>query len=197
MNSHNTQDSKPSEVPESPTSKKSIAVKKAANTSLKWPKTIEIAGYTILAMPLESMKLTPEQEKKFIEEGWLMNPSWRTAVSNKEKMMQWDVSFEKQVSIIAGIAYTGFNLWKKVYEWFPEYRDMTKEQAIKAGLYPMIYYRNHFARKWLAEMHGGHIATHGQDGSELVVICKELSWSSSYEERFGNILHNLHHLLYK
>ncbi len=36
---------------------------------------------------------------------------------------------------------------------------MSKEQAEKAGLYPYIYYGNFATNKWIAEIHGGRLAT--------------------------------------
>ncbi len=129
---------------------------------LNGPKTIEIAGYKILGMPLESMGFTPEQQKKFEEAGGLMNPSVEvaTAAENKDKMMYWAESFETLQVAISGTLYEGFDLFKKVYEAFPDIWSMTKEEATEAGLYPIIHYRNFAARKWMAEMNGGHLANY-------------------------------------
>lgn len=73
--------------------------------------------------------------------------------------MYWEESFEYIRATIDGIPYQGFALWKKVYEAFPEYLDMTEEQARAAELYPAIHYYNHAGREWMARYHGGHLAT--------------------------------------
>jgi len=116
-------------------------------------------------MPLETMALTPEQQKKFEEAGGLMNPVPKeaTADKNQDKMMYWSESFETLQSEIDGTLYKGFDLFKKVYEAFPDIRSMTKDEATEAGLYPIIHYRNFAARKWMAEMNGGHLATLDKD----------------------------------
>jgi hypothetical protein len=145
-----------------------VAVKTTTETTkvaVEWPKTIEIAGKKILAMPLETMALTPEQQKKFEEAGGLMNPASKvaTADKNQDKMMYWAESFETLQSEIDGTLYKGFDLFKKVYEAFPDIASMTKDEATEAGLYPIIHYRNFAARKWMAEMNGGHLATLDKD----------------------------------
>lgn len=116
-------------------------------------------------MPLETMALTLEQQKKFEEEGGLMNPSSKiaTADKNQDKMMYWAESFETLQSEIDGTLYKGFDLFKKVYEAFPDIARVTKEEATAQGLYPTIHYRNYAARKWMAEMNGGHLATLDKD----------------------------------
>lgn len=133
--------------------------------AVEWPKTIEIAGKKILAMPLETKALTPEQQKKFEEAGGLMNPVSKvaTADKNQDKMMYWAESFETLQSEIDGTLYKGFDLFKKVYEAFPDIAGMTKDEATEAELYPIIHYRNFAARKWMAEMNGGHLATLDKD----------------------------------
>lgn len=112
-------------------------------------------------MPLETMALTPEQQKKFEEAGGLMNPvpTIATAYENHDKMMYWAESFEDLQTEIDGTLYDGFDLFKKVYEAFPDIRSMTKDEATESGLYPIIHYRNFAARKWMAEINGGHLAT--------------------------------------
>jgi hypothetical protein len=77
-------------------------------------------------------------------------------------MMYWVESFETLQSEIDGTLYKGFDLFKKVYEAFPDIQSMTKDEATEAGLYPIIHYRNFAARKWMAEMNGG-IADVGVD----------------------------------
>jgi hypothetical protein len=126
----------------------------------KLPKTTKIAGYTILAMPLESIGLTPEQQKKFEEAGGLINPLPEDSFFPKgqDKPIQWTENFERLEATIDGTPYQGFDLFKKVYEAFPSIKSITKEEAIKAGIYPTIYYRNFAARKWMAELNGGHLA---------------------------------------
>ena len=112
-------------------------------------------------MPLESMRLTPEQEKKFIEAGGLMNPKHEVARAeeNKDKMMYWVENFENEEEEIDGERYKGFDLFKKVYEAFPHIQSMSKEQATALDLYPDIHYRNYSASKWFAEMNGGRFTT--------------------------------------
>jgi hypothetical protein len=79
-------------------------------------------------------------------------------------MYHWKVSFETLQAEINGNPYTtGFDLFKKVYEAFPGIASMTKDEATEAGLYPIIHYRNFAARKWMAEMNGGHLATLNKD----------------------------------
>ncbi len=116
-------------------------------------------------MPLETMALTPEQQKKFEEAGGLMNPVPKvaTADKNQDKMMYWAESFETLQAKIDGTPYSGFGLFKKVYEAFPDIHSMTQDEATEAGLYPTIHYRNFAARKWMAEMNGGHLATLDKD----------------------------------
>lgn len=112
-------------------------------------------------MPLESMGFTSEQQKKFEEIGGLMNPPFEivNADENQDRMMYWTKSFEIIKIEIHGIFYNGFDLFKRVYEAFPDIRSMTKDEAVEAGLYPIIHYRNFSARKWMAEINGGHLAT--------------------------------------
>ncbi len=112
-------------------------------------------------MPLEIMALTPEQQKKFERAGGLMNPVKEvvTAEKNQNTMMYRTKSFEDLQETIDGTLYGGFNLFQKVYEAFPDIARMTKEEATEAGLYPTIHFRNLAARKWMAKMNGGHLAT--------------------------------------
>jgi hypothetical protein len=153
--------------------------------SMSWPKTIEIAGKKILAMPLETMALTREQQKKFEEAGGLMNPASKvaTADKNQDKMMYWAESFETLQSEIDGTLYKGFDLFKKTYEAFPDIAEMTKDEATEAGLYPIIHYRNFAARKWMAEMNGGHLATLDKDyNGELSDIYKAAEGKTNLEK---------------
>ncbi len=94
--------------------------------------------------------MTQEQQIKFAED-------------NPEAPIDWQVSFENLQETIDGTLYKGFDLFKKTYEAFPDIRSMTKGEAIKAELYPIIHYRNFAARKWMAEMNGGHLATLDED----------------------------------
>lgn len=132
---------------------------------MRLPRTTKIAGYTILAMPLESISLTPEQQRKFEEAGGLINPLPEDSFfpKDQDRMIQWTENFETLEAKIDGVLYRGFDLFKKVYEAFPNIQSMTKEEATKVGIYPTIYYRNFAARKWMAEMNGGHIATLDSD----------------------------------
>ena len=82
------------------------------------PKSIEIAGERILAIPIESMNLTSELQKKFKEAGSLLNPTDEQvyADENHDKMMQWAESFEgRQVEIDSNI-YRDFDIFKQVYQ---------------------------------------------------------------------------------
>lgn len=81
------------------------------------------------------------------------------AKDNPDAPIDWQESFETLESEIDGTLYKGFDLFKKVYEAFPDIHSMTQEQATEAGLYPIIHFRNFAARKWMAEMLGGHLAT--------------------------------------
>lgn len=132
---------------------------------MSWLKTIEIAGKKILARPLETIILTSEQQKKFEEAGGLVNPTPKEAIArkNQEKMMCWTEDFEALQAEIDGTLYKGFDLFKKIYEAFSDIAGMTKKEAIEAGFYPNIYYRNFAARKWMAEMYGGHLANLDED----------------------------------
>jgi hypothetical protein len=123
-------------------------------------------------MPLESMALTPEQQEKFKTEakGFEIDCSTMTQAeqkqftkNNPEAPIDWQVSFETLQAEIDGKPYTGFDLFKKTYEAFPDICSMTKDEATEAGLYPTIHYRNFAARKWMAEMNGGHLATLDKD----------------------------------
>lgn len=128
-------------------------------------------------MPLESMSLTPEQQKKFtqtIEEGGIGGFEVNTSTMSESEQIQfakdhqkapidWQVSFEDFQEEIDGKPYKGFDLFKKVYEAFPYIARMTKDEATEAGFYPIIHYRNFAARKWMAEMNGGHLATLDKD----------------------------------
>lgn len=114
------------------------------------------------------MGLTSEQSERFKTEvgGFEVDCSEMTqeeqiqfAKDNPEAPIDWQVSFENLQAEIDGTLYIGFDLFKKIYEAFPDIRSMTKDEAIKAGLYPTIHYRNFAARKWIAEMNGGHLAT--------------------------------------
>lgn len=123
-------------------------------------------------MPLESMALTPEQQKKFTqpkEEGGIGGFEIDCSRMSKEEQIQfandnpdapidWQVSFEEAESTIDGVSYRGFDLFKKVYEAFPNIVKMTQDEAVIAGLYPVIHYRNFSARKWLAKVNGGYLA---------------------------------------
>ncbi len=98
-----------------------------------WLRTTEIAGKKILAMPLEAIAFTPEQQKKFEEAGGLMNPVVEVAIAakNQDKMMCWTESFETLESEINGTLYEGFELFKKVYEAFLDIAGMTREEAME------------------------------------------------------------------
>jgi hypothetical protein len=119
-------------------------------------------------MPLESIALTPEQKEKFKTDakGFEIDCSTMTreeqiqfANNNPDAPIDWQVSFETLQAEIDRMSYKGFDLFKKTYEAFPDIVSMIKDEAIETGLYPIIHYRNHAARKWMAEMHGGHLAT--------------------------------------
>lgn len=152
---------------------------------MKGPKTIEIAGKRILAMPLETMGLTREQQNEYEAAGGLMNPPPEIAkrVENQDKMMYWTESFETLQSEIDGILYKDFDLFKKVYEAFPDIASMTKDEAIEAGLYPIIHYRNYAARKWMAEMLWGRLATLDRKyWGELSDIYHVAPWRTSLQK---------------
>jgi hypothetical protein len=119
----------------------------------------------LLGLPLEAMAMTPAQQREFEEQGGLMNPQPDIAIAeeNQDKMMYWAESFEALQSVIDGTLYKGFDLFKKVYEAFPDIAAMTQEEATAQGLYPTIHYRNFAARKYMAEMNGGHIAPQDKD----------------------------------
>ncbi len=88
-----------------------------SESKVKLPKTIEIAGHTILAMPLESMKFTPEQEKRFVEEGGLINPaSLSEGKITKDTKLRFVSDLTEMTSSIDGRTYSGFELWKKIYQ---------------------------------------------------------------------------------
>ena len=157
---------------------KQIDVQSLHEKVLRWPKTKEVDRYTILAMPLESMGFTPEQERKFLEEGGFINPEQNNIKANKNNMIYWTVSFKNLEAKIDGKLYTGFELFKKVYEAFPDICSMSQKEAEEAGLYPYIHYRNFAARKWMAEKLGGRLATltsygNGNSKGELQEIYNE------------------------
>lgn len=151
---------------------------KEASTALEWPKSIEIAGKRILAMPLEAMPLTEVQKLKFLDAGGIIMDM--TKISKKEAirianespwaMLEWQESFEDLSWTMRkystnpfegdgpGRSYTGYSLFKIVYQTFPGFRSMSKKQATIAWLYPTIHYRNLAARRWFAEMSGGRLA---------------------------------------
>ncbi len=99
--------------------------------AMKDPRTIEIAGMKILAIPLELIAMTPLQREKFEELGGLMNPTPNIATAhlNQDLMMEWQESFETQEREIDGTLYRGFELWKKVFAGFSEYKNLTEEEA--------------------------------------------------------------------
>ena len=112
-------------------------------------------------MPLQSIALTPEQQQKFKEAGGLIEPTTEEAIKeeNRDKMMYWSESFDDIQVVIGQDIYREFRLFKKVYEAFPDICSMTRDEAIEAGLYPTIHFRNFAACKWLAEeIYGGHLA---------------------------------------
>lgn len=167
-----------------------------ANTALEWPKTIEIAGKRILAMPLEAMPLTEAQKIKFLDAGGIImdmtkiskEEATRIANENPWAMIEWQESFEDLYwytwvptdNIMVGghnPAYTGHKLFKKVYQAFPEYRTISKQQATIAWLYPIVHYRNLAACKWFAEMSGGRLATN----DEILDIYKATSGKDNFE----------------
>ncbi len=151
------------------------------NSLMNRPETIEIAGMTILSLPF-GFGAPPE---RFYKEGGLINPSLRvaTADKNQDKMMCWVVDFEDETGIIDGIPYKGFNLWKQVYKAFPKYKNMTKKEAEKAGLYPTIYYYNYAGWEWMAANHWGHLATLDEDYSgELRIL-----WDATKRKGITNL----------
>ena len=133
-------------------------------------------------MPLESIALTLEQQEKFKIEGkgleidcskMTQKEQIQFSKDNLDAPIDWQVSFETIQVEIDGTLYKGFDLFKKIYEAFPHICSMTKTEATEAGLYPIIHCRNHAARKWMAEMHGGHLATLDEDyNGELSDIYK-------------------------
>lgn len=133
-------------------------------------------------MPLESMGLTQEQQEKFRIEakGFEVDCSSLTEEEqikflreNIKAPIDWQVSFETLESKIDDRSFKGFALFKKVYEAFPDICSLKEEEARGLGIYPIIHYRNFAARKWMANMNGGHIATLDQDyNGELDDICK-------------------------
>ncbi len=109
---------------------------------------------------MESIGFSPEEQKKFEKVGGLMNPPPKvaTAKKNQDRMMHWIESFEDLQAEINGMLYNGFDLFRRVYQGFPDICSMTKEEATAQGIYPIIHYRNHAARKWMAKMNRGHLA---------------------------------------
>ncbi|MBP9812577.1 hypothetical protein KBC86_04290 [Candidatus Gracilibacteria bacterium] len=152
---------------------------------LNGPKTIEIAGKKILAMPLESMKLSPEQQIRFKEAGGLLDPTDEQvyADENHDKMMQWTESFEGHQIEIDGKIYRDFEIFKQVYQGFPEICSLTEKEAREVGIYPDIYYRNHKAREWFAKMLGGHLAHLDEDSlsGELSEILTAATGNTPFE----------------
>ena len=100
--------------------------------------------------------------QKFFEAGGVQNPissQVETLLTDgKEPMLCYTRNFEEMEHSIEGKTYRGFELWKKVYEAFPEYADLTEAQAREAGIYPNIYYYTRTGREWMAKYHGGHLA---------------------------------------
>ncbi len=125
--------------------------------ALDWPNTIEIAEKTVLSLPFGF----GHPPSKFSKEGGIIHPTLKQAKTKKNRqtmMMCWKRSFEQMGYLIEGKYYKGFELWKKVYEAFPEYANMTEKQARKQGIYPEIFYYNSAGREWMATYHGGHLA---------------------------------------
>lgn len=69
-------------------------------------------------------------------------------------MIEWQENFETLELKSEGTYYSRFDLFKKIYRAFPNILFMTKEEAIKTGLYPTIHYRNLAARQYIAQMYG-------------------------------------------
>lgn len=69
-------------------------------------------------MPLESMKLSPEQHIKFEEAGGLLDQTDEQvyADENHDKMMQWTESLEGRQIEIDGKIYRNFEIFKQVYQ---------------------------------------------------------------------------------
>lgn len=179
---------------------------------LRWPKTIEIAGYTILATPMERMGLTPEQEIKFIQDGGLINPWPKTVWSfrNKDRMTYWTEYFQDMPQYLWGNPhcsrrwylgeFSEFDLFIEVYLGYPDYRDITKKEAIKSWFYPNVYYRNLAACEWMAKMHGGRLATKEEfykiwgatpwkiDSEKLAYLGQ---WFFGYRSSFDECIYNL------
>lgn len=65
-------------------------------------KTIEIAGYTILGIPMESITLTPDEKIKYEEAGGFIvdrskvsiEDAIKISADNPDAMIEWILSFE-------------------------------------------------------------------------------------------------------
>ncbi len=114
--------------------------------------------YEILSLPLGF----GPPPRRFFEAGGVQNPissQVETLLTDgKEPMLCYTRNFEEMEHSIEGKTYRGFELWNKVYEAFPDYRDMTEQQARKQGIYPTIYYYTRAAWEWMAQYHWGRLA---------------------------------------
>lgn len=137
--------------------------------------SLEVNGETIeiLGLPMETMALTPDQHEMFEEAGGLEVDcslidefeQMEFAENHQNVPIDWQVNFENFKTKIHGTFYTGFALFKKVYEAFPDIQRMTQDEATAVGLYPIIHYRNNPALKWMTEMNDGRLTRIDDDNS--------------------------------
>lgn len=179
----------------------------SVDSVMSWLRTKEVAGKKILAIPLELIGMTSLQEEAYLNAGWLIDPDLERSMKSPRRdhpslvgstipsdqlydsdelsrMMTWKVSLEDYLVEIEDRWYRGFALFQKIFEGFPEFAAMTESQARDAGVYPYLYFRNHFAREWWAKMNGGHIAT--PSNSEIQQIIDWMT-GNTFSERLASV----------
>ncbi len=129
------------------------------------------------------MVMNDIQKEQMREEGWLVNPSAEEIWIEEARIAdlnQWkdpgnangdlefaryyhDDRFEDRAEFIDSQKYTGYALFQRVMKYvfkfhFPEYADISEEEAREKRIYPTFAWRNHGGRMEWAKSHNGHIA---------------------------------------
>jgi hypothetical protein len=138
--------------------------------TMNGPKTIELAGHQVIAMPDELRPLSTEKQEALKKQWWLIDPTFAEVQAAEQTLWATNVKSyynkkwtELSVAIDSN-KLTGYPLFQRITKnlfarHFPEYMNLTEQEATKAGIYPNIGYPSYGARAELRKMTNAHVAT--------------------------------------
>jgi hypothetical protein len=143
-------------------------VKNSIETSLTPPKTIELAGYHIIAMPDELRPISTEKQKELKQQGWLIDPTYEQLKRAEKELWApniksyYNKDWRNLAFTIDRVKLTGYPLFQRITKklfalHLPEYVNMTEEQSTQAGIYPNIGYASYSAKIAMKEWNNARL----------------------------------------